>query len=149
MNLQSEVIEFRNSIQRKYPNAKTEIPFIIRLLENPGSPLALPGATTLYDHDCIHVLLKQNTSLRGEAFVIGFCMGNSSKIARVHVLIYKSIAKSIYPRKYRFSKPHLVEYDRGFNYGASQQIRDIHSLNFKQYHFYSSNFIRKLLKLTL
>ena len=66
-----------------------EIPWIIRLLENPASIVALPGKITLYNHDCLHILLEKELTLTGEAFVIGFTMGNDLKTNWFHLLIYK------------------------------------------------------------
>lgn len=40
-------------------NTKEEIPWIVRLLENPQSPLALSGKISLFDHDCLHILLNR------------------------------------------------------------------------------------------
>jgi len=45
-----------------------EIDQMVRLLENPASPYALPGAVRLRHHDCIHILLGRgllNQGLRG------------------------------------------------------------------------------------
>jgi hypothetical protein len=44
----------------------SKIPFIVWLLENPKSPLALPGCIDLYNHDCIHLLLKQGFTYDGK-----------------------------------------------------------------------------------
>ena len=33
------------------------VPWYVRMLENPASPLALPGAIDLFGHDCLHALL--------------------------------------------------------------------------------------------
>ena len=74
-----------------------DIPLIVRLLENPQSPIALPGAITLYNHDCLHVLLEQKTTPEGEAFIVGFCMGNDPATKRIHVTILKLCARYIYP----------------------------------------------------
>ena len=147
MKLQVAVEDFRGSIQRKYPKASKKVPFIVKLIENPASPIALPGAINAYNHDCLHVLLKQNFLPKGEAFVIGFCMGNSSRIEKIQVSIFKFFALYIYPLHYRLSKSDLIEYDRGFNCGLSRSKKDINLINFQQYHLYSLKKIRTLLDL--
>ncbi|WP_156114252.1 hypothetical protein, partial [Myxosarcina sp. GI1] len=104
-----------------------DIPKIVRLLENPQSPIALPGAISLYNHDCLHVLLKQKNSPEEEAFIVGFCMGNDPATKRIHVFILKLSARYVYPKNpknYRFTKKCLLEFDRGFNYGKTfEEIR--------------------------
>ena len=52
-----------------------EIDPLVRLFENPASPLAFRGAITLERHDCVHVLLGRGLLGQDEAFVLGFTMG--------------------------------------------------------------------------
>ncbi|MEO0459023.1 MAG: hypothetical protein AAF152_20915 [Cyanobacteria bacterium P01_A01_bin.114] len=40
-----------------------QIPLMIRLVENPDSPIALPGNIDLRAHDCLHILLNRGVSL--------------------------------------------------------------------------------------
>ena len=147
MKLQVAVKDFKSSIEKKYPKASKKVPYIVRLIENPASPIALPGAINAYNHDCLHVLLKQDFLPKEEAFVIGFCMGNSSKIARIQVSIFKFFALYIYPVHYRLSKLDLTEYDKGFYYGSSRSIKDINLINFQEYHSYSVYRMRIILDL--
>lgn len=109
-----------------------DIPLIVRLLENPQSPLALPGAISLYDHDCLHVLLEQKTTPEGEAFIVGFCMGNAPETLQIHTTILKFCAKYLYPQEYRFTKSCLLEFERGFGYGKT----------FKEFRFNRIDFSR-------
>ncbi len=94
-----------------------DIPWIVRLIENPDSPLALPGKISLFDHDCIHVLLNRKTKLSDEAFVIGFTMGNDPKTKPWHVKLFKFVSRYFYPRSYRFSAQDFNYFDLGFSYG--------------------------------
>lgn len=55
---------------------QTDIPLIIKLLENPASPIALLGKISLQNHDCLHIILDISVSPSDEAFIIGFTMGN-------------------------------------------------------------------------
>ena len=54
-----------------------EVPGIIRFFENPASPWSLPGAISLFRHDCMHILLGRGLATEDEAFVIGYTMGAS------------------------------------------------------------------------
>ena len=74
-------------------NSQDEIPWIVRLLENPSSIISLPGRITLYNHDCLHVLLNASTTPVGEAFVLGFTMGNALETRYGHVFIFKLFCK--------------------------------------------------------
>ena len=110
-----------------------EIPWIIRLLENPASIVALPGKITLYNHDCLHILLEKELTLTGEAFVIGFTMGNDLKTNWFHLLIYKFFSRFIYPRDYRFNPTHLKVLDRAILYGIKVTIKNINEIDFQKY----------------
>ena len=55
---------------------KSEVPWLIWLMENPKSPLHLHGASALNDHDYVHIILDKGQANDDEAFVIGFTMGN-------------------------------------------------------------------------
>ena len=110
-----------------------EIPWIIRLLENPASIVALPGKITLYNHDCLHILLEQELTLTGEAFVIGFTMGNDLKTNWFHLLIYKFFSRFIYPRDYRFNPTHLKVFDRAILYGRKVTTKNINEIDFQKY----------------
>lgn len=49
---------------------QSEVPWIIWLLENPDSPLALAGAIPLKEHDYLHLLLNRGKSPEDEAFIM-------------------------------------------------------------------------------
>jgi hypothetical protein len=99
-----------------------KIPKIVRLLENPQSILALPGKISLEDHDYLHILLNQDLSNAGEAFVIGFCMGNDPDTHKIHVRIFKFFSQHVYPKSYQFNKKHLIKYNLGFCYGRKVYV---------------------------
>lgn len=115
-------------------NQPDEIPWIIRLLENPASPLALPGKINLHDHDCLHLLLERGTTSDDEAFVVGFTMGNDSDTQWFHVCIFKFIARFLYPKTYRFSRANLTSFDLAFQYGKHVEFKNINKLNFEAYY---------------
>jgi len=119
-----------------------KIPFVIWLLENPDSPLALPGKISLQYHDYIHILLGRGISPQDEAFVIGFTMGNDLNTNRMHLFIYKFFASFIYPYPYNFSKLDLINFDLGFIYGRKIKIKQINEINFENYHNETINYLR-------
>ncbi|MCC5663224.1 hypothetical protein LC653_04565 [Nostoc sp. CHAB 5784] len=102
-----------------------KIPFVIWLLENPNSLVALPGKISLRHHDYIHILLGRGISPQNEAFVIGFTMDNDLKTNKLHLFIYKIFAKFIYPYPYNFSTLDLINFHLGFMYGRRIKTKQI------------------------
>lgn len=107
-----------------------DIPWIVRLLENPCSPLALPGKISLYDHDALHILLNRGTTLEDEAFIIGFTMGNDPDTKPWMVKLFKFVSSHWYPPKYRFSPVHWQNYDEGFANGKKFPVQ-FNKINFR------------------
>lgn len=97
-------------------------PWIVLLLENPKSPVALKGKCTLLRHDLIHVLLGRGLFVQDEAFVIGYTMGTSKTIGGFEKEFFKFCAHRLYPKKYRFKKGDLAVYDLGFTAGQANKI---------------------------
>lgn len=112
---------------------QADIPFLIWLLENPKSALALPGKVDLYGHDCIHLLLNRGKSNFDEAFVIGFTMGNASDAKEHHLKIFHTFATKFYPPMYRFNRYHMKSFELGVRYGQKICHKDINNVNFKLY----------------
>jgi len=113
------------------PAAKAEqIPWQVRALENPSSPIAFPGAISLHRHDAIHVLLGRGLSKQDEAFVIGYTMGAATHIRGWQFFIFRFVATHLYPRVYRFRRNDLVAFDLGFAQGRSGKARDLHCVPF-------------------
>ncbi len=97
----------RDALAAMQGDASDSIPFLVRLLENPASPMALPGMIDLYRHDCLHLLLGRGFSLHDEAFVVGFTMGNDLRTRPIHLAIFKICSLLFYPRPYRFARCHF------------------------------------------
>ena len=98
---------------RDHSSSPSEVPFIVRLVENPN--LKLPffrvfnGAVDLYTHDCIHLILGRGLLPKDEAFVIGFTMGSTKKMFKSEKFLYHFITEYIYPHPFKFShKEHMV-----------------------------------------
>lgn len=114
-----------------------DIPWIVRLLENPESRLALPGKISLFNHDCLHLILEQPQSPQGKAFVIGFCMGNDSRANWIHIQIFKFSAHYIYPKDYRLYRQDFDYFDQGFKYGKSLSLKKINRYDFRHFENFS------------
>jgi hypothetical protein len=113
----------------------SKIPFIVWLLENPDSPISFPGCIDLYGHDCIHLLLKQGFTSEGEAYVVGFTMGNDARTSQFHLMIFKLAAQALYPEKYRLNSSELETFERGFQVGRSVRIKNLNQTSFEQWKY--------------
>jgi hypothetical protein len=109
---------------------QSHIPFLVWLLENPDSVLALPGKIYLKEHDLIHIILNRGFSLDDEAYVVGFTMGNDSKTTRWHLLIFKLCSSLFYPKKFKFDRENLKNFDLGFLLGKNLPTKNINQMDF-------------------
>ncbi|HSX50097.1 MAG TPA: hypothetical protein VLF09_04030 [Cellvibrio sp.] len=116
------------------PAAKAdEIPWLVRLFENPASPIAFPGAINLTRHDALHVLLGRGLRNQDEAFVIGFTMGCSSHLLAWQIYSFRWIITHLYPAPYKFSVQDLMAFDLGFGLGRSISASDLDEFPFEKY----------------
>lgn len=116
------------------PAAKADdIPWLVRLFENPASPVAFPGAINLSRHDVIHVLLGRGLRNQDEAFVIGFTMGSSSHIYAWQIHSFRWIITHLYPAPYKLSAQDLIAFDLGFGLGRNISARDLDEFPFEKY----------------
>lgn len=127
----------------------SSIPWLVRLLENPASPVALPGKITLFCHDCLHLLLGKSMSLEDEAFVVGFTMGNDTKTHQFHLAIFKVCSFWLYPKAYRFNRQHLKTFDKGVAAGRSARFKNLNQVNFACYEQYTIGALRDLFEIPL
>ena len=103
----------------------SKIPFLVWFMENPDSPLPLPGKIPLYHHDCLHLLLRQGFNSVGEAYIVGFSMGNDRRTRWYHLLIFKLVACFLYPYPYRFHPSDLRHFNAGAKRGRSTRMLDL------------------------
>jgi hypothetical protein len=133
-------------VYRTLPGFPPEaINFIVRLFENPASPVAFPGAATLEAHDCLHILLGRGLLAQDEAFVIGFSMGTAKRIWSSEVWLFKQIARRLYPDIYKLSARDLKAFDIGFGYGAKHGLRNIAHAPFQAHWDMKLGALRRLL----
>ena len=87
--------------------APEEVPFLVRLVENPALDLPMldvfHGATDLPTHDYLHIVLGRGLLAKDEAFVIGFTMGATDQVGRGEEFLYGVFARYLYPKQYRFT----------------------------------------------
>lgn len=110
-----------------------QIPFLIRLLENPASPLALPGAISLARHDAVHILLGRGLSVQDEAFVIGFTMGATQRLKEWQRRLFCWVSSRLYPKVYRFGADDLVVYTMAVNAARRMRVKDLQDFPFEQH----------------
>jgi hypothetical protein len=112
---------------------QADIPRLVWLLENPASPIALPGNINLRNHDYLHILLGCGQSAEEEAFVVGFTMGNDLSTKAWQVALFKFCAQFLYPIPYRFSDSDQKIFDLGFHYGRSLKMSYLNELDFDRH----------------
>jgi len=108
-------------------------PLMVFLMENPRSPIGLPGAIELKEHDYMHCLLNQPLSVKGEAFVIGFTMGAHPELKRWHTWLFKFSARYLYPRVFKFKEKHMAIFDQAVELGRKSRIKDFSNFDFNSY----------------
>lgn len=143
--LDSNCCTLHDAVQQQSVDSEADIPFMIWMLKDPSSPIALPGKINLYGHDCIHAILIRGHSLADEAFVLGFTMGNATQTNWLHQLLFKFTSSTVYPKKYRFSWKDLRFFDAGFIYGRSIQVRNLNQLDFSAYQNHTVSQVRQQL----
>ena len=128
------------------PGVKNEdISFLVRLLENPESPISFKGAVTLDRHDAIHIVLGRGLLNQDEAFVIGFTMGTSKNITNLESFIFKKIASNLYPKAYRFNKRHGQVFDLALKAGKESNCHKIYDFPFEDHQNTSLKDLRRII----
>ena len=135
LNVDMDISQMRliDAYQQFVVDEPSKIPLAVRLLENPKSPMALPGSISLQGHDYFHVLLNRGISLYDEGFVVGFTMGNCEELKAHHLAIYKTFSKLFFPKSFRFDDLHLKVFDFGVLYGQRVARKNLYQVNFEQY----------------
>lgn len=111
------------------PSPIQEMPKIISLLENPSSPIYLPGPAKIDVHDILHCLVLRGLRAQDEAFVIGFTMGASQDANAADRIAFKNLAGALYPKPFHFSDDDLRVFDVGFDLGLRCETKNLHLLD--------------------
>lgn len=125
----------------------SDISFMVKLLENPSSPIALKGAVTLEDHDCIHILLGRGMLKQDEAFILGFTMGSSKTITGLESSIYKFAVRYLYPESYKFRDREIAVFNTALELAKKCDVKPIYKIKFREYWHWKVADLRKLLKI--
>ncbi len=105
-----------------------EVPAIIKAFESPDSPLKLPGACTLEQHDVFHVLLGRGLVDQDEAFVLGFTAVADPEFTDEDIERYKC-AFSIYPEPFCIRGCDLVAFELGVQAARKMQLKNLMNLD--------------------
>lgn len=121
-------------VQATLPGADPlEISRLVRLFENPDSPMALTGAVSLERHDCIHTVLGRGLLTQDEAFVIGFTMGTAKDLKALEIALFKTVARYLYPKNYRLTDQALKVYELGLEAGQASHCTKIYDFPFEDH----------------
>jgi hypothetical protein len=124
------------------------IPLIIKLVENPNYKTSglFGGAVSLFNHDCIHVMLGRGLLLKDEAFVIGYTMGSTKGMRRWRRNLFMFMSKYFYPKAYKFGEEERFVFNIGVMAGSLCPT-DLSQINFKKYLNKQTGTMRKELKI--
>lgn len=136
----------RNTLPGDEPN---QINFLVKLFENPKSPIAFSGAINLERHDCVHIMLGRGLLPQDEAFVIGYTMGTSPDISSFESWAFKIISEYIYPEPYNLTKEDLIAYDLGIATGKASGGTAIYNFPFEDHYTKTIASLRKQLNIDI
>ena len=105
-----------------------DIPAIIRAFESPDSPLKLPGACTLEQHDVLHVLLGRGLVDQDEAFVLGFTALADPQFTTEDMERYK-FAFSLYPEPFCIRGCDLIAFELGIQAAQRMTLKNLMELD--------------------
>ena len=108
-----------------------KVPWYVKLLENPKSPMALGGAVDLFTHDCIHLVLGRGLLPQDEAFVLGFTMGTSRRCPWWHTQLLGFCAQHLYQGNYRFSELERGVFDFAVAVGQLSAVPPLADIDFR------------------
>lgn len=121
-----------------------KIPWQVWLLENPDSPIAFPGAISLYRHDCMHALLCASFHAEDEAFTVGFTMGTCEWGYRWYLRFFMWLTTWFYPGEYRWNNEYLKHFLDGFKKGQESGMYNLNEFPFEDYENLSLKDLRNL-----
>lgn len=115
--------------------AQSDVPLILQLVENPKFAAInhglFPGATSLQQHDYIHMVLGRGMLPKDEAFVIGFTMGTTKKFPVWKRSLFTFITQYLYPKNYRFSAEEAQVFLLAAELGSSMKCASLATVNFE------------------
>lgn len=119
-------------LYRRVPiDAALKMPWYVRVLEDPKSPLALAGAVDLFTLDCIHLVLGRGLLLQDRAFVSGFTMGTSPTCAGWHPRVLGFCAQRLYRNACRFSQVEREVFHFAVTVGQRSPVTSLGDVDFR------------------
>lgn len=118
--------EVYEDMKVNYRHLLERVPLSIKLMENPWSPIHLPGANSLRRHDLTHIVLGTDTSLEGECLVVGFTMGSANSVRPRHFRVFKWWVMHIYPSAYRPDKAAWAVFDQAAELAKQMGVKNLH-----------------------
>ena len=107
------------------------IPWSVKTLESPRSPIALPGAVDSFAHDCIHIVLGRGLLAQDQAFVLGFTMG-SARVPSWQRHLFRHCARHLYGRAHRFSEQDAEVFDFSCDAARRSSAFALHRVDFRK-----------------
>lgn len=127
-------------------NDPQQIHLLVKLFENPESPIAFKGAINLERHDVLHILLGRGLLPQDEAFVIGFTMGTSKDISWFESWLFQKITKYLYPHPYKFDDSDLAVFRMAVEAGKSKEVvNELYAFPFERFEDFTLGELRKRL----
>ena len=131
---------------------QSEIPWIIRLVENPKYKNGwlgrlFPGRVSLKAHDCIHVILGRGLLLKDEAFVVGFTMGSTGLMNGWKERLFLTMTRLFYPKGYRFFRQEALVFRMGVAFAELLPCKDLTTVDFAPHMGKKIEAIRKELEI--
>jgi hypothetical protein len=146
--LGNRAVRLRDALAEMPQDPASAISWRVKLLENPRSPLALPGAIDLFGHDCIHLLLGRGELPRDEAFVVGFTMGTAA-CRPWQLRLFRWLAGAFYLPPYRLSATDLEVFDFAVDVARSSRCARLDRVDFRRWLDHPLGEIRRALGLEL
>ena len=124
-----------------------EVPLLVQLVENPRFDIPgieiFSGATSLRQHDYLHILLGRGLLPKDEAFVLGFTMGSTNRVGAVEETLFTLIARYLYPKTYRFDDEDVAVYKDAVRLAYISDCKPLAEIRFGPMRGWSMRRIRK------
>ncbi len=125
--LNNDQLTLRQALDSLPGLEQTDVPDIVKLFENPESPVALKGAVKLDRHDAIHILIGRGLVDQDEAFVLGFTLGTRKNVPDSHRDTMRK-ALELYPEPFKITGRDLLAFDLGISAGRLSPVKRIYAI---------------------
>jgi hypothetical protein len=133
---------------KQYGDEASGIPWSVWLLENPESPLCMPGAVSLDRHDVLHAILGLGTDLNSECFIVGYTMALDSNLRGWHLWAFQFVSSHIHPLEYQPTEEGWKLFHLGVKLGRETGPRNGHLIPIEERDDQTMSTLRAKLGLT-